>query len=162
MNHRDHARRRPRGGALKVALILLIVLGALASMIFVSMNNCYRRAQEDTSRVKLSSLKQAFQRYNASYSSYPSQIEGFSLLIKPPKDDKPLIREHSHPKDAWGNRFRYFKPARDSAAPFELTSDGPDGVQGTEDDIILIGELPQEPPASQPTSQPVAPASEAP
>lgn len=167
MNHHDHARRR-RGvrGHMPDLIIIIVVLGVLASIIVVGVMNQFDRARVGTCRIKIDSVEQALHQYNAAYKQYPSQRKGFQALLTPSNDAEPFLS--ANPKDIWGNELLYFNPAREGNGPFELVSKGPDGALGTEDDISKIG-VPwakptpaSQPPASQPTSQPVAPASEAP
>jgi general secretion pathway protein G len=39
------------------------------------------------------------------------------------------------PQDPWGNEYQYAQPGRQNANSFDLSSIGPDGKAGTEDDF---------------------------
>ena len=41
------------------------------------------------------------------------------------------------PKDMWGHEWVYVFPAEDVAVGFDIVSVGPDGQEGTDDDISL-------------------------
>ena len=43
--------------------------------------------------------------------------------------------EESALKDAWGNEYQYRNPGRHNPNGYDIYSSGPDGKEGTEDDI---------------------------
>ncbi len=58
----------------------------------------------------------------------------------PDKDrwNGPYLEEPA-PMDPWGRRYRYMAPSKHRPRAFDLWSAGPDGVDGTEDDIGVGG-----------------------
>lgn len=69
--------------------------------------------------------------------SYPSEAEGLASLI--PEDEKSEVR--GMPKnpdnllDPWKRKFQYRFPGTHNKDSYDLFSLGPDGIEGTEDDI---------------------------
>ncbi|MBU0554297.1 type II secretion system major pseudopilin GspG [Myxococcota bacterium] len=128
-------RAASRGMTLLEIMIVIAILGMLASVIVVGVMNQFERAKINTTRLKVGSVESAIQQYNVSYGEFPSQGEGLRALLTPPDGGKPFLNEKSVPKDAWNNELMYFSPARKGGKPFEVVSKGPDGQEGSEDDI---------------------------
>ena len=127
------ARQGTRGMTLLEIMIVIAILGLLASVIVVAGMNQFDNAKINTTRLKLKSVEQALHQYNVNVGEYPSQGEGLRALLNPPDGLKPMLE--SIPKDDFGNEILYFNPARKGNKPFEVVSKGPDGQEGTDDDI---------------------------
>ena len=95
--------------------------------------NQFDNAKINTTKLKLKSVQQALNQYNVMVGEFPSQGEGLRALTTPPDGLKPMLE--SIPKDDFGNEILYFNPARKGGQPFEVMSKGPDGQEGTDDDI---------------------------
>lgn len=126
------ARRGQRGMTLLEIMIVIAILGLLASVIVVAVINQFDRAKINTTNLKIKSVQQALHQYNVAIGDYPTQQEGLRALQNPPSGP-PFINEE--PKDAWGNELLYFNPPRKAGGQFEVISKGPDGQEGTDDDI---------------------------
>lgn len=126
------ARRGQRGMTLLEIMIVIAILGLLASVIVVAVMNNFDRAKVNTAQLKLKSIEQALHQYNVAMGEYPTQQEGIGALLNPPSGP-PFLNED--PRDPWGNEYLYFSPARKGNGPFEVVSKGPDGQEGTEDDV---------------------------
>jgi len=127
---------RQRGMTLLEIMIVIAILGLLASVIVVAVMNQFDNAKIGTAKLKLSELEKALQLYSVQVGEYPSQSEGLRSLLSPPDGSKPFLKEKNVPKDPWGAEYLYFNPARNGGAnPYEVVSKGPDGQEGTEDDI---------------------------
>lgn len=127
------ARKGQRGMTLLEIMIVIAILGMLAGVIVVAVMNQFENAKISATRLKIGNLKQAVQTYYTTVGSYPTQSEGFRALMSPPDGYKPML--DNEPKDEWGNAFMYFNPPKKGRAPFEVVSKGPDGQEGTDDDI---------------------------
>jgi general secretion pathway protein G len=84
-------------------------------------------------------LESALERYELDNGRYPATEEGLAVLIaKPPADagtwTGPYIRG-TIPKDPWGDPYGYRNPGTHRKNGFDLWSNGPDGKEGTPDDI---------------------------
>jgi hypothetical protein len=77
----------------------------------------------DVDEMYMQLLVAAVHRYKEEVGNYPSSLE--DIL----KSNNPLELERI-PKDAWGREFRYFMPARNSDAPYEIVSLGSDNEFG--------------------------------
>jgi general secretion pathway protein G len=74
--------------------------------------------------------------------SYPKGEDGLKDLIYRPKEKEaagkwrgPYLEDERSLKDPWGNLYRYRCPGKHNTAGYDLWSAGPDGKDGTNDDI---------------------------
>ena len=139
--------QRRRGFTLIEILIVLGIIILLASVAIVALVPQQKGARIDTTRLKIKSIETALEAYNVNIGHYPNEQEGGmqALLVKPTFDNEvtgekwrgPYLTED--PTDAWGNKFNYQLQEATStdvaAKPYHLWSNGPDGMDGTEDDI---------------------------
>lgn len=84
------------------------------------------------------SIGAALRTYKINTGHYPSTEQGLKALVErpttPPLPDNWVQTANKVPKDPWRNEYRYRGFPEDSPQPFELISNGPDGVEGTKDD----------------------------
>ncbi len=103
-------------------------------------------------------LKTPLERYRIDYDDYPSTAQGLQVLLKPPRGMEKnwggpyldLTPPDKMPPDPWGHAYRYAYPsihastASASVGPdglprprqsYDVWSLGPDGIDGTADDI---------------------------
>jgi general secretion pathway protein G len=139
--------QRRRGFTLIEILIVLGIIMLLASVAVVALVPQLKGARIDAMKAKIMSFETALDAYNLNIGHYPNEQEGGlqALLIKPAFDSEatsekwrgPYLKED--PADAWGNKFNYQLQEATStdpaAKPYHLWSNGPDGMDGTEDDI---------------------------
>src|ERR1700679_3690360 len=79
-------------------------------------------------------IKSALDQYKEDNGFYPKSLQ--DLLVQPgnarnwhgPYLDSPLV-------DPWGNKYVYYYPGKHNPTGYDLLSVGPDGREGTEDDI---------------------------
>jgi len=85
----------------------------------------------------MSMVAAALGMYELDNGMYPSSEQGLSALLTKPKDAKgwkgPYLE--SVPLDPWGKAYVYRFPLKSNPHAFELLSSGPDGKEGTDDDI---------------------------
>ncbi len=85
-------------------------------------------------------LTDALKTYREHMGAYPTTAEGLRALVEPPTDPD-LARkwvqcfDGGFLKDQWGHELHYVCPGEHNKDGFDLSSDGRDGVQGTDDDI---------------------------
>ena len=89
----------------------------------------------------MAALENALEMYGLDVGRYPTTAEGLDALRKPPADAPangkwkgPYLTKPA-PSDPWGHPYRYAAPGTHRARSFDLWSAGPDGVNGTTDDI---------------------------
>jgi general secretion pathway protein G len=84
------------------------------------------------------SLSSALKTYKINAGHYPSTEQGLQALVErptiPPLPAEWVKLADRVPKDPWGNEYRYRSFPEGYPQPFELISNGPDGLEGTKDD----------------------------
>jgi type II secretion system protein G len=80
--------------------------------------------------------------YRQDVGRYPREHEGLSVLLQRPANEEearrwkgPYLESEASLKDPWGREFRYEFPSPADPNTYELWSVGPDGMNGTSDDI---------------------------
>jgi type II secretion system protein G len=79
-------------------------------------------------------IKTALDRYEIDNGSYPSNFN--DLILKPTGMTNwsgPYL--DGIPQDGWGHNYIYEFPGKHNPSSYDLLSAGPDGKEGTEDDI---------------------------
>ena len=87
------------------------------------------------------SISSALRTYKINAGHYPSTEQGLQALVDrptiPPFPEDWVKIADRVPKDPWRNEYRYRCFPEGSPRPFELISNGPDGIAGTKDDRSL-------------------------
>ncbi len=139
--------RRTRGAftlmeMLLVLAIIVILLGLVGPRILGSQ----QKADISAAKAQIGLFKTTLQRYALDMKTFPSTEDGLLVLIEEPSDqdlaakwDGSYLEGFEIPKDPWGNDYQYeFPPTHgDDERDFpDIWSLGPDGEDGTEDDIV--------------------------
>jgi general secretion pathway protein G len=129
-------RRRRRGFTLMELLLVLAILVILGSMVGVSIFQMQKNANIKAARTQIGLLEKAITAYQVDVGSYPPALEGLLAapgdLKNPTKWAGPYLEKGQLPADPWGNPFAY---ELQSAEHYRLWSAGPDGQNGTPDDV---------------------------
>jgi general secretion pathway protein G len=124
-----------RGMTLLEIMIVIAILGLIASVVVVGVMNSFDRARINASKLKIGQILQALDMYRANEGDYPSQADGLRVVANPPNGGPSYFKDKNVPKDEWGQEFLYFYPSRSGGGGPEVTSKGPDRNEGTDDDI---------------------------
>jgi len=123
------------GFTLLEVLLVLAILVILASLVGVAINRTMSSGYSKAAKTQIGQFETVLGSYYLDMADYPEDLEGLRTAPsdlddterwKGPYLNKPV------PKDPWGNDYVYEKKGQDS---FVITSNGPDGVQGGDDDI---------------------------
>lgn len=133
---RNHGRRR-QGFTLIELLLVLMILVILASMAFSMFSGTQERAMKDAAKGAIGLLETQIDTYKIHMRTAPSSLE--DLANSPSGDNAqnwagPYVKA-GNLKDPWGNPYRYSAQGKRNANGFDLWSVGPDGQDGTDDDI---------------------------
>ena len=135
-------RRRNSGFTLIEVLLVLVILVVLASLAVVAYGPIQRRAKVDAAKSQVGLFKTPLQTYQMTVGSFPTSAQGLAALIQAPADlpnpakwDGPYLDTNVLPLDPWGNPYQYASPGTHNPDSFDVWSLGPDGVNGTADDI---------------------------
>ncbi len=108
-------------------MVVIIILGLLASFVLPSLTGKSEEAKEKIVCVQMKSISQAIKMYKIDNSLYPTTEEGLALLV-----EKKYFEDNKQPKDSWGNNYIYIN----NDDSFEIISFGANKKEGGEDDIF--------------------------
>jgi general secretion pathway protein G len=129
-----------RGFTFLEIMLVVMIIGLLAAVVGPRIVGQGQKARMRTTAIAIKSMGTALKQYELDLGTFPSTSDGLAALITRPNgvDDKmwagPYIEEDSVPKDAWNHPYGYRYPPQEGQF-FDLYSIGPDGQEGTEDDI---------------------------
>jgi general secretion pathway protein G len=144
MNSRITRRRNDRrhGFTLIEVLLVLLILVILASLTITMLTGTRQRAQEDAARALVGEMKTPIEVFEMHVGRYPTTAEGLGALIRcpdglsdPSKWSGPYLKLNEFPTDPWERPLQYCSPGRYNTDSYDVWSWGPDGVDGTNDDI---------------------------
>lgn len=127
------SRRRQRGMTLVEVMVVVMIIGLVASLVGVAAFNQWQKAQRKSAYTQIKSIGEALELYRLSMHHYPSTAEGLQALASPKGNEEPFMEKI--PKDPWDNEYVYIYPGQQNQRSFDLISYGPDGVQGGGDDV---------------------------
>jgi general secretion pathway protein G len=142
------------GGAMKgtgmavAGLCTAVVGGMIGTMLllgaFLAFNVSRRfrataQEQESPTSIEIKSFCQSLELYYRDTGAYPATAQGLQALVARPSDcpkwDGPYLDGAKIPDDPWGHPYIYRCPGARIPAGFDLFSAGPDGKEGTDDDV---------------------------
>jgi general secretion pathway protein G len=138
---RRAARRDSRGFTLLEILLAVAILGMLVALAITNVDRIFGTSQEDAARLFVTqSLQVPLQSYRTHMGNYPTAAEGLQALITAPADKAdrwrgPYITGETIPLDPWKNAYQYRFPGVRNRTGYDVWSKGPDGQDGTADDI---------------------------
>ncbi len=147
--HKRTIRSRVRAFTLLEVLMVVVIIGLLAAFVVPNFINAPQTAKIGLATAAIGpngSLPSALKMYRVAMGRYPTTDEGLKALVEVPDDEEqakawkkgggPFIEDINGLKDPWGNEFRYTCPGTYNTEGFDLSSVGPDGQEGTDDDIV--------------------------
>jgi len=136
-----HASRRrgTRGFTLIELLLVLVILGILAAVVVPKFSGRTEQARIAAARSQIATFGTALDAFEVDTGAYPKGKDGLSQLVDQPRDSQntwkgPYLKGQI-PNDPWGQPYLYECPGRQNPSSYDISSIGPDGREGTEDDI---------------------------
>ncbi|TVQ61541.1 MAG: type II secretion system protein GspG [Phycisphaerales bacterium] len=120
-------RRRRHAFTLLEVMLVLLIIGLLATVAAVNLVGASDRAREQQTKTSIKMIESALKQYYFTHGRYPTSEEGLMTLVPDYLESQPL--------DAWKRPFVYFSPGT-GGRDFEIISLGRDGNADTEDDIV--------------------------
>ena len=96
------------------------------------------KARRSAALADIANIKTALSIFEVDVGRYPTTEEGLAALLKAPQALSgewrgPYLAKA--PLDKWGHDYIYLMPGTDDPTSYDLSSAGPDGIPGTDDDI---------------------------
>ncbi len=126
---RIRVRSRLRGFTLLELLVVLAILGLIATFAAPQVLKWLSGAKSDSARIQIEAVSSAIDLYRLEVGSYPPDLE--ALVTKPSGADRwdgPYLKKRTVPKDPWGRDYIYRNPGENG--PYDLYSLGADGQEG--------------------------------
>jgi len=115
-------------------LLVMTIIAILAALVIPKMVGRSEQARQTAAHADLSSIKTSLDAFEVDNGFYPKNIQD---LVTVPSNAKnwhgPYLEKI--PADPWGNNYNYYYPGKHSTSSYDLSSVGPDGKEGTDDDI---------------------------
>lgn len=115
-------RIKERGFTLVELMVVIVILGLLATIVVINVMPAADRAAVTKARADIATLEQAVEIYRLDNQRYPTGEEGLQALVA-----GEYVRRL--PDDPWGNPYSYSAPGREGR-PFTIATLGADGREG--------------------------------
>lgn len=131
--------KRQSGFSLIEIMVVLLIIGILASMVAPQILGNQEEAQLKKAAVDIQQLESALEMYKLKSNRFPTTEQGLDALVTAPTLD-PIPRNYPTdgyikrlPDDPWGSPYVLISPGE--MGTIDIFSNGPDGEPGTDDDI---------------------------
>ena len=121
-------------------LLVIGLMGVLMGVLAVGFGNIFGENEKEMAKMFVKQgIKANLMQYRMHMGSYPSTDDGLKALLDAPDNEKASRWKgpyaDSVSKDPWGNPYQYCCPGVHNKNGYDIWSMGPDGVDGTDDDI---------------------------
>jgi len=127
------ASRREGGFTLLELLVVLVIIGLLASYVGPKYFSQIGKSEVKAARAQIDALGKALDQFRLDSGHYPSTEQGLASLVERPaneaKWDGPYLTK-AIPPDPWGNPYVFLMPG--AHGEYDLLSYGKDGKPGGE------------------------------
>ena len=137
---------------LEIMLVIVIIL-MLGAVVLKNISGQGDRARKQTTAIQLRSIGENLEMFKLDMGRFPTTEEGLKALYSADSiQDEELAKKWAGPymgedkggdvetefkiKDSWEHEFHYASPGEHNTKTYDLYSDGPDGQEGNEDDIV--------------------------
>lgn len=132
--------RAQRGFTLIEMLVVLLIIGLLATLVLPKFIGREEEARISTAKVQIKAIESALDGFKLDNGFYPATDQGLEALIKKPESGRipskwkegGYLKPARIPKDPWGHEYIYLSPGGEGRE-YDIISYGPDGEPGGED-----------------------------
>jgi general secretion pathway protein G len=140
MTRKQRTRYIRYGFTMVELMAILIIIGLLATVVVTKVASKIDQARITTTKANLKLLHSAVNQFKMDTGRFPTEEYGLMELIEQPTDviiwePGGYLETTELPLDGWGNEFKYER-FPESGKEFVIRSFGPDGEEGTEDDLL--------------------------
>lgn len=134
---RNH--QHSRGFTFLEIMFVVVIIGILLAVAVPQFTGRSQEAQIRAAEVSMRNISTALAEFEMRVGRFPTTNEGLGALVERPPNvsenvwRRPFLDET--PRDPWGNEFHYRSPGQHRPDSYDLWSAGPDGQEGTDDDI---------------------------
>ncbi len=131
-----------QGFTLLEIMVVVVILSILALYVGPKIIGRPQEARINAAVMQIKSIETALKMYKLDNSVYPTTEQGLEALVLAPEVGN-LARNWRKggymdkgkiPKDPWGNDYVYLSPGVNNPDDFDMSSYGPDGQPGGEDE----------------------------
>lgn len=120
--------RRERGFSLVELMVVITIIGLLASIVGANVYWYLKEAKVSTAKTQMLQIEQAIDSFRTIKSRLPDSLDEL-IGDDTPWGDRPI------PQDPWGGEYMYQKESRKNYTLVSLGADGLEGGEGEEADI---------------------------
>ncbi len=128
-----------KGFTLIEVMIVIFIIGMIAALVIPNVGGSKSTAELKKAAIDIQNLENALQMYKLNANRFPTTEQGLEALVSIPSIE-PIPKNYPEggiinrlPQDPWGGDYVLLSPGE--IKPVEIYSVGPDGIDGTEDDI---------------------------
>ena len=132
---------RRRAFTLLEVLMVIVILGVLAALIVPQFGGTQDRAKKDSAALQIKNVEQQLEVFKTHCGRYPTGEEGLAVLLTKPDSEEfadkwagPYLKAAAI--DPWNNPLQYRSPGQYNTESFDLWSNGKDGAEGSDDDVV--------------------------
>jgi len=126
-----------RGFTLTELMLVVVIIGILAALVIPRIAGNSDRARRTAAIADINGgIKSALGQYEVDNGNYPKSLQ--DLVVAPGNAKNwhgPYFDSARLPVDPWGNPYIYYYPGKHNPSGYDLLSTGPDGKEGTDDDL---------------------------
>ncbi|MBN2449089.1 MAG: type II secretion system major pseudopilin GspG [Lentisphaeria bacterium] len=119
-------------------LLVLVILATLAAVVVPKFTGRSKQAKITAAATEIASIEVALDAFEVDNGFYPEGNDGLVFLVERPSDAPdwrgPYLKKAVR-TDPWGNPYLYEYPGKQNTEGYDLSSSGPDGRAGNDDDI---------------------------
>jgi general secretion pathway protein G len=133
-------RSRAGGFTLLELLVVLVILGLLATLVGPRLFANISKSETKVARAQIAALETALENFRVDTGSLPSTEQGLGALERAPANEPkwagPYLKK-ALPLDPWGKPYQYRSPGEKSEFDiFTLGKDGKAGGSGSDEDVF--------------------------